>query len=721
MKSNIRFRLAVVCLACLALPAAALPRDAHRCDNAVRSEPASANAAVTATLAEMPLTFEPNVGQTDERVEFLARTEGCGVFLTTDALVLALRRSGGLDLHDSAKVRPEPLAPAVLRMRLVGASASRPVGEEELETKANYFVGNDPDLWHTDVPTYARVRYPDVYAGVDLVYHGAHGALEYDVVVAPGADPSAIAVEWEGADAILVDQAGELVLKIDGGELRQQAPVLYQEDDTGGRRRVSGAFRALGGDRFGVEVGEYDRARPLVVDPVLTYSYTVPDNIGAIPFGVAVDATGAAYMTGETWSSAFTGYPGYDNTHNGGYDAFVAKLNPAGNAVVYYTYLGGYGFEIAWDIAVDASGCAYVAGYTYSEDFPKRASLHNILSGPADAFVTKLGPMGDALIYSTLLGGSGTEEAVAIACDSAGAVYVTGDTGSSDFPIVNAADATLGGSHDSFVTKLEPFLPYLPPYRVQIAYSTFLGGSGLEYVYDIAIDGPGAAVVVGQTNSSTFPRTAHTPELAGDWDCFVTKLSPSGSTFSYSSFLGGSRYDRATGIAIGADGSLYVTGITNSVDFPTTPRAYDRTLNGGYDLFVTKLRPALFPAPPYTIDYSTYLGGSNDDTPWDDNPGPIAIDISAIAVDSSGAAVIVAATQSTDYPLLNPLDSVFEPFALCKICVTKLRPAGNGLVYSTYLGGPFYDVALGAGVVVDASGAAYVVGWCNGAMVAKLE
>ncbi len=733
MNCRTHSRVIAVCLACLAIPAGARPKDVQHRDDATISAPALAAtvgsvdhdgatpAAVTATVADLPMTFEPNVGQTDERVAFMSRAAGYGVFLTPDALVLALPRSAGvepdaaakarqepLEPHDAAKARPEPFALAALQMRLVGANPSTPVGEEELETKTNYFVGNDPDRWHTDVPNFARVRYPDVYPGVDLVYHGAGRSLEYDVVVAPDADPSAVAVEWEGADSATVDGSGNLELVVDGAELRQQAPVLYQEDGSGARQPVSGAFRALGGGRFGVDVGEYDRTRPLVVDPVLTYVYDVDGTYWDISQGVAVDSTGATYIAGWTHSRNLPTSLGYDATFNGGSDAFVAKINPAGNAVVYCTYLGGYSEESANEIALDSSGAAFVGGDTQSDDFPMRASLDNIFNGISDAFVTKIGPTGDSLIYSTYLGGNGLDEVWGVASDGSGAVYVVGNTFSSDFPTVNAYDSTYHAG-DAFVTKLRPFLSAaIPPYHVQIEYSTFLGGTSTDDASDVAVDASGAAVVVGTTASSDFPRTGHTPAFNGLWDAFVTKLSPSGSALTYSTLLGGSGSDYADGIAIGADGSLYVVGGTESADYPTTAGAYDRTSNGGFDLFVTKLRPASFPNPPYVIAYSTYLGGSGNE----------GNNFNGIAVDSSGAAVVVGTSRSADYPMFLAIDPT--PDEEGNIVVTKLRPAGNGLVYSTFLSGD-QVFTEGTNVAVDASGAAYATGIRNGAFVAKIQ
>jgi hypothetical protein len=666
--------LVATCLVCLAQPAA-FPKDfEHQVD-------AKARVPVTAAMAEAPMCFEQNVGQSDERVAFLARGSGCGIFLTADELVLSLRRAAPAETAE----RSEQLAQAVLRMRLVGASPSTPVGEQQLETRTNYFIGDDPDQWHADVPNFARVRYPEVYPGVDLVYYGRGGQLEYDEVVAPGVDPSGIVMEWDGADSVNVDETGDLVLKVDGFELRQHAPVLYQETEAG-RAEVAGRFLARGGRLVGVEVGNYDTSKPLVIDPVLAYSTYLGGNDYDWGWGIAVDSSGAVYVIGDTKSPNFPTQNAYDATFTGTQDIFVSKLDPSGSTLVYSTYLGGSsnvaGDVVARDIAVDSSGAAYVLGQVIAGNFPTMNAYDASYNGHLDTVVAKLSPAGNSLVYSTYLGGTGDDFGNAIAVDSSGAAYVTG-AASAGFATQNAYDASFNGALDVFVTKLNPG-------GNTLAYSTYLGGTDGDEAWDIAVDWTRQVYVTGSTNSSDFPvQNALDATYNGDRDVFVAKLSSAGSTLVYSTFLGGTGNDLGNAIVVDASGAAYVTGGTDSQIFPTLTSSFDPIYNGSHEAFVTKLNPA-----GNSLVYSTYLGGSI----WDD-----ATDL---AVDSSGAAYVTGQTNSSDFPVQNAYDATVN--ASTDVFVTKLDPGGHTLAYSTFLGGTSFD--MGYAIAVDASGAAYVLG-----------
>lgn len=688
--------LIAVSLLALAVPGVAFPKDVDPTPDVEAHE--------AAAYGDLPVSFELNVGQSDERVSFLSRASGARVFLTPDELVLALPRSSpAIGKRTPEDLAPEPLAPAVVRMRLVGASPSTPVGEDEIETKTNYFTGNDPSRWHTDVPNFARVRYPDVYPGVDLVLYGNHGTLEYDLALAPGADPSVISVVWEGADSVEADTSGALVMTVDGGQLRQHAPALYQHSDEAERSSVAGRFVSRGGGRFGLDVGAYDHGKPLVVDPAITYSTFLGSGSSDSGEDIAVDATGAAYIVGSTFASDFPIYLGYDSSYNGYIDAFVTKLNKAGNALIYSTYLGGSNYDGANCGAVDASGTITVAGSTYSSDLPTTDGYDATLNGASDAFVARLGAQGNSLVAATYLGGSSnsldSDIANAIALDPKGNAYVAGLTRSTDFPTTaNAYDSTLNGYRDGTVTKL--VLKQAPP-TSYISYSTYLGRGGDEFLSGIVVDSTGAAYVTGNTTSSDFPTVdGFDTSFNGEVDAFVAKLSPQGDALLNSTFLGGNSLDWGRGIAMDAAGAVYVTGDTESLNFPVTANSYDTTFNGGlvdptYDAFVAKFHVrTLGTFSSLVLDYCTFIGGSDGDYASD------------IALDSDGNALIAGYSRSADFPLANAVDAVHAGYS--DAFVAKLNPAGDGLVYSTYLGGSGSD--SGKATAVDSKGSACVTG-----------
>ncbi len=394
---------------------------------------------VVENYGKLPLSFEANHGQTDNRVDFLSRGSGYTLFLTPTEAVLALRKPAASEVGAAAEVSKVESNPdteeAVLRMKLVGANPSPQVsGLEELPGKSNYFLGNDPSKWRTNVPQYAKVQYEDVYPGVDLVYYGNQRELEYDLVVAPWANPEAIHLAFEGEDKLEIDAQGDLVLDSDGGQVRLQKPLVYQQVD-GVRQQVAGAYVLKGRHHVGFQVAAYDAGQPLIIDPVLSYS-TYLGGIGTDSgVGIAVDTAGNAYVTGQTDSTDFPTASPVQPALGGERDAFVTKLNAAGNALVYSTYLGGSGEDSGLGIAVDASGNAYVMGQTGSTDFPTASPIQAAHGGGlTDAIVTKLNAAGSALVYSTYLGGSANDLGGGIAVDASGNAYVTGFTGSTDFP-----------------------------------------------------------------------------------------------------------------------------------------------------------------------------------------------------------------------------------------------------------------------------------------------
>jgi len=642
-----------------------------------------ARALAAAAYAKLPLSFERNEGQTDPRVEYLSRGRGYSFFLTPTEAVWSLQRGTAQPPTPSEppEGRPRELRvaepAAVVRMKLVGGNPGPAVsGLEPLAGTSHYYIGNDPSRWQTDVPQYAQVSYRDVYPGVDLVYHGKQRQLEYDFVVSPGADPTSIRLRFEGPKTVTLDEAGNLVLEVDGGHLLQYRPSVYQEVE-GHRRRVAGNYVLRSGEEVGFEVGAYDPGHLLVIDPVLAYSTYLGGGDGEpIQGAIAIDGSGSAYVTGQTLSTDFPTLNPYQ-TNQGGGDIFVAKLAPSGSSLVYATYLGGSSQDQAYGIAVDASGSAYVTGSTFSTDFPTM-NPYQTYQGGDDAFVTKLSPTGSSLAYSTYLGGEGTDVGFGIAIDGTRAAYVAGWTMSTGFPTSNQYEGGLGNT-DAFVTKVSSS-------GSGLVYSTRLGGGGVDAAYGVAIDGTGSAYVAGQTSSTDFPTVNPFQTDQGLEDVFVAKLSPSGSSLTYSTYLGGGGGDDCRGIAVDGAGSAYVTGTTSSADFPTqTPYQTDQ---GGADVFAAKLSPS-----GSSLVYSTYLGGSGSESAH------------GIAIDASGSAYLTGSTSSTDFPTLNPYQT---DQGATDAFLTKLSPSGSSLAYSTYLGGGLTD--QGWRVAVDGAGTAYVTG-----------
>jgi hypothetical protein len=649
----------------------------------VKTRPAPASpathsglASVRADYGKLPLAFEPNMGQTDGQVRFVARGGGMTVFFTDTeaALVLSRGRQGG-----SAGEAQQ----AVVRMKLAGADRPRQViGVDKQPGISNYFIGSDPAKWRTDVPHYGRIQYAGVYPGIDVVWYGTERQLEYDFVVGPGADPKQIQVAWEGVESLRVEPGGELVLRTALGEVRQQQPRVYQQ--IGGKRVEVGArYAMVAGNRVSFELARYDRKRELRIDPVvLNYSTYLGGSGTDGGSGIAVDGAGSAYITGFTASTNYPTQSADQATLQGADNVFVTKLSPAGNSLVYSTYLGGSGYDESNGIAVDAAGSAYVTGYTSSTNFPVQSPYQATTKGNGDAFVTKLTPAGNGLVYSTYLGGTGIDETWGIAVDAAGSAYVTGYTTSSDFPTHSPFQATYQGTQDAFVTKLTPA-------GSALVYSTYLGGSAYNWGKAIAVDGAGSAYITGLTTSADFPtQSPYQATRKGSESAFVTKLTPAGNAPVYSTYVGGSGGDFGSGIAVDGAGSAYVIGTTNSSDFPTQS-PYQATLKGQDNAFVTKLTPA-----GGALVYSTYLGGSGQDQGQ------------KIAVDGAGSAYVTGTTGSTDFPTQSPYQAGNNGGT--DAFVAQLTPAGSALVFSTYLGGSGLDQGLG--IAVAALGSAVVTG-----------
>jgi hypothetical protein len=571
-------------------------------------------------------------------------------------------------------------------MKLEGANpAARMVGEDELIGKTNYFIGNEPSKWRRNIDTYGKIKYEQIYPGIDLAFYGDQNQLEYDFLVGVGGDPQVINLSFDGVEQLSVDRGGELLMETRSGFMRQHKPVVYQDVD-GSRRRIACNYVVRSGRRVGFELGEYDHSKPLVIDPVLTYSTFLGGTDSDFGRDIFVDSNGNAYITGRTASVDFPLQNPKQTTRSGFSDVFITKLNASGTAVIYSTYLGGSGSEFGSSIAVDSNGNAYVGGYADSNNFPTVNPIQPF-GGFIDCFITKLDATGANLVYSTYLGGTDYEYVFGLALDATGSVYVTGFTQSTDFPTTNPLQASRSGGSDAFVTKLNPS-------GNSKVYSTYLGGNSYEEGDAIAVDSAGNAYITGYTYSSDFPRAnASQPVFGGSIDAFVSKLSANGTALVYSTFLGGFSDDSGRGIAIDSSGNAYVCGNTQSSNFPTLNPAQP-ALNGfSTDSFVTKLN-----ASGTISGYSTFLGGAGGESAAD------------IAVDSAGNAYMTGSTSSTDFPVIQPLQP--SNGGSSDVYITKLSAANGALVFSTYLGG--FDSDVGEAIAVNAGGSIFVTGSAGG-------
>lgn len=628
------------------------------------------------------MRFEPNAGQSDARVQFLARGNGYTVFLTPGESVLVLDKRAAAATQQSPA--PSTQKTAVVRMRLEGANAlPHAQGLDPLPGVTNYFIGSDASKWHTDIVSFSKVRYTGVYPGIDVVYYGNQRNLEYDFIVSPGADPSRIRLMIDGAKQLSVNNAGELVLKIAGGEMRQQAPVIYQEG-AGGKSRVSGSY-VVRGDEVGFKIGAYDASRALVIDPVLVYSTYLGGSGLDEATAIAVSTTGFAYVTGVTRSTNFPTQGTPQTTFTGVQDIFVTKMSLAGGTLAYSTYVGSPGTDIANDIFVTGAGNAYVTGSTDAIGFPVITPTIASYQGMTDAFLFQLSSAGNAIVFSTYWGSTGFEEGTGVTVDPTDAPYITGNTSAPDFPTQTPFQAALSGG-----TGMDAFMTKFSVSPGSIVYSTYLGGFGNDQANDIAVRDNGSVLVTGSTTSSNFPTTSASfqPALAGARDAFVTNFSLAGNALDYSAYLGGSGDDEGFGIVLDAPGNAYVAGRTSSTNFPTLAPA--QMSNGGNsDAFVTKVS-----ASGDALVYSTYLGGAGEDVGQ------------GIAIDAARNAFVTGSTRSNNFPTLSPSQATFG--GVSDAFVTKLGFAGNSLIYSTYLGGAGDDRGIGIGV--DATGRAYVGG-----------
>ncbi|HEV7646421.1 MAG TPA: Ig-like domain-containing protein [Pyrinomonadaceae bacterium] len=648
-----------------------------------------------AKLAEaygsLPIHFEPNLGQTDEQVKFVARGNNYGLFLTNTEAVLSLRQAGKNKTPDKT---------ATVRMQIDGANPSaESAGLSELEGRTNYFIGDDPDGWRTDVPNYEKVKFGGVYDGVDLVYYGNGRQLEYDFIVAPNADPNLIKLKFDGIKKASIEKrSGDLLLETAVGTIRQHKPLVYQNID-GSRREVASLYK-LEGAKVSIALGEYDRSKELVIDPVLAYGSYIGG--GAFDEGrsIAVDAQGNAYVVGSASSLNFPTTAGALKTANPPStnnvqwtDAFVAKINPAGTALVYSTYFGGRnGSESGGGVAVDNAGNALISGTTMSNDLPVVNAFQTTFGGTDDAFAAKLNATGSALIYSTYIGGNNTDLGGKIALNqTTGEAVFTGTAYSGNFPTTPGAykpQLCTGGQSCNGIFFSGGYLVKLSA-SGGLIYSTLFEAN----ILDVTLDSANNAVFVGGAGSG-LPTTpgAFQPANSGGIDGYIAKMNPSGSALTFATYLGGGlQSDTVKGVALDSADNIYVTGQTENGGFPVTSGAFDMTFNGGTDGFVTKLNAA-----GSTLVLSTFLGGTGKDQP------------AAIGLSQNNEIFVAGETTSgANFPLRHSLNGTAG-----NIFLTRLDSNAANLVFSTFLGvGSPFDM------VVDASNNAYMTGHTTSILV----
>jgi len=635
---------ALACVVALAAPPAT---DGQGAKDDTRLDPSLA-AAETALEGLRADAFLENAGQLDrQEVRFYAASGNVQVGFADSAVLLALVESPpapltedpGRDMLGARRPsEPTPSRGVMLRLSFEGANEVVPRGRDPLSYPSHFFLGNDPARWRTNVRSYREIVYEGLYEGVDLVYRASASGVKYEFHLAPGADPGVLTLAYEGAEAIDFDGAGNLWIRTALADFTDSKPIAYQ-----GEHEVSCVFVLRSPLSYGFDCDGVDSSRALVIDPLIYSTFLGGDWDVEWGTSMAVDAAGNAYVTGNTWSLDFPATPGAFDTNcscTPWWDGYVAKLDPTGTSLFYATFLGGGDFDFPYSIAVDAAGNAYVTGSTYSIDFPVTPGAFNTTHISSvddfDSFVTKLDPSGSSLRYSTYLGGTGDwDEGYSIAADAAGSAYVTGNTDSWDFPV------TAG------------------------AYDTSCGTDG----------------------NCNFDGTFY------EYDAFVTKLDPSGSSLLYSTYLGGTYGEQGLGITVDAIGNAYVTGATDSLDFPTTPGALDTTYIGGpADAFVAKLDPT-----GSGLLYSTFLGGASSDFGW------------SVGVDAAGNAYVAGATWSADFPVTPGAFDTTNSGPV-ETFVAKLDPTGSSLLYATYLA---RTQNYGLSVAVDSAGNAYVAGTSN--------
>jgi hypothetical protein len=645
-------------------------------------------------IARLPVRFEPSADVTKDHAAFVARGLGYSVAIAPTEARFSLGKTSREPLRHAQA--GEGAAPSQVTMALVAANSKADVsGADILPGTSNYFTGTDSKNWRRHVAQYGRVNLHGVYPGIDLTYYGTESTLEYDFIVAPGADPKSIALEFSGADSVAVNDRDELVLETANGPLRQKRPTAYQVID--GTTRTVASRYVVAGNTVSFELGAYDAAAPLVIDPVLTYSTFFGGSGDDSGFGIAVGPNGDLFVAGYTTSTNFPGVESIQSASAGNADGFILRLDASGSVLVYATYLGGPGPDTFYGIAVDAAGNAYVTGQA-SRGFPVTADAIQSQTDGVSAVVVQLTPLGD-LQYSTLVGGSVFTFGESIALDPAGNIYIAGETdATTDFPVTPGAvqtangeglcrlgpESSPGGCDDGFIIKFTQ-----DGGQWHIGYATYLGGHGHDWVHSITADATGRLYATGITSSDDFPLLgAAQATRGGGFDAFVTILSPAGA-LQYSSYFGGNDDDEGRGIMVDGSGNVVVVGSTRSTNLPVRNALQSRRA-GGEDTFIAKW------APNNTPVFITYLGGTGTDRPL------------ASGIDSAGNIFVGGYTDSNNFPTKFAFQAMNKGQSGGNAFIAKLPPSGSPLTYSTYFGGGSFTAIRG--LAAEANGNVAITG-----------
>lgn len=602
---------------------------------------------------------------------FFVRSGWSDAFLLAGPSEMARLDAAGVAFGAERKIAVRFLG-ARPEVQLTGASA--------VAGRANFLVGRDASAWRTGVALYTAVQYHDLWPGIDLVYRMERGRLKSEFRVAPGASPAQIRWSYNADAQVAIEGDGGLRIISGGARLGEAAPEIFQ-----GAHRIEGKFVETGFGEYGFSVGPYDAARPLLIDPVLQYSSFLGGSAPSSATAIAHDITGDIVVTGWTASLDLPGAPTAIGS-GGSVDAFVAKVNGFGSGLIFCTYIGGSGDDRATGVAVDSNGNILVTGATTSRNFPLTAAFQSVSGGGRDAFVIKLDATGKNVAYATYLGGSDADGASSVAVDAAGNAYVTGDTRSLNFPVLNALRAQNAGGQDAFLTKLSP--------SGQVVFSTYLGGSGDDRGASVAVDSSGQAHVTGSTYSRNFPTvSAWQPASGGNQDAFLTKFNAAGSALVYSTYFGGSngvtgQNELANAVALDTSGNAYIAGQTSSTNFPVSTNAFQTVSDGGIDAFVAKFGTS------GAMLYSTLLSGNSVDV------------ATALAVGPAGNAFVAGYTASRDFPSLRPIQATNN--GIYNAFLTQLDPTGQSLRFSTFFGGSNADQATA--VSIDSLGAVLMAG-----------
>ncbi len=653
---------------------------------------ANQNQQVRTLLSKADHTFFiENKGQWPKEVLFLAKTGGMNAWITKSGVVYdfyklekrtTTRSKKPFDRFDVSETHRYGYMVKAVLVNTKAHSIIEPL--EKLQTYYNYFIGNDPLKWASHVPLYKEVKIQEIYDGIDIKYYFDNGLLRYDYIVKPNADPNQIKIKLEGVDGYEVNEWGELILHTHLGIVKQGKLLTYQFDK---KIYVGSRFIKNADGTLGIKLTKYNKSQILIIDP-LVYSTFIGGGSNDIGNSIALGSENNTYITGETSSSNFPTTSGaYDESLNGN-DVFVSKLNADGSNLLYSTFIGGGSNDYAYSLALDSEDNAYITGNTESSDFPTTNGAYDqSQNGANDVFVCKLNADGSNLIYSTFIGGSSWDYGYSLKLDGENNVYITGDSESSDFPTTSSAyEQSLNGASDVIVCKLNAA-------GSDLIYSTFIGGSTWEHGNAIALNDENNAFITGYTYSGDFPTTNGAFDDSyngGGPDVFICQLDSAGSNILFSTFIGGSNYDYCYTLALDHENNAYITGFTESSDFPTTIDAYDEGFNGDNDVFVCKLNN-----DGSNLLYSTFIGSSNNDYSY------------SIALDSNNNAYITGFTASNDFPTTidaydqsqNGDDDVF---------VCKLNADGSNLIYSTFIGGTSSDG--GNSLTLDSENNTYITG-----------